>query len=487
MKHNYLYAAVIFISTILLACQTIQVPFLKDSQVKAYVEKAQAFETQEKYVEALEQYKLAQTMDPDQPDITDNVARLEKKLVYLAEAHYRAGLRFRDRGKWQLARKEFLQALRYNPEHQKAAAMLQQRQPDKAAEYITHIIQPGESLSKLSIKYYGDYRKYHHIANFNNLSNATRVSVGQRIMIPVIAGVTLSDLTRIKGGGDTSAQPPGMDQAAPPPASVDTPAAQLPEPPPEMPEATDLEETEPVVDQVAEYRETGIALFNEKKYDEALIELQKVLSAEPEDAAAIGYISRSYVELGRGYLEARQIEEAKRAFNKALDYDKNCRECPDLLDQCRRFEAEALRTEGEKLIRDNQYDDAAAILERAMALNPDDTIASDLLFQSRYQKALNLYDEQKYLEAKAGFEAAAAIKPDCGGCKKYIEDSLEAYKERHYNEGIVYFGQEKLKQAISSWEKVVAVDPDYKNVQENLKKATLLNERLEQIRQQIGN
>ena len=93
-----------------------------------------------------------------------------------------------------------------------------------------------------------------------------------------------------------------------------------------------------------------------------------------------------------------------------------------------------------------------------------------------------LYDKQDYLSAKTSFEKATAIKPDCSECKQYVENSLAEYKEFHYNEGIVFFGQEALKKAIESWEKVTAVDPDYKDVQQNLKKATLLNERLERIK-----
>jgi tetratricopeptide (TPR) repeat protein len=190
--------------------------------------------------------------------------------------------------------------------------------------------------------------------------------------------------------------------------------------------------------------------------------------------------------LGRGHLASQQIDEAKQAFNKALEYDKTCLECLNLLDQCRRHEAKVLRVEAEKLIHGKQFDAATATLERVLALTPDDTTASDLLFQSHYQKAMDQYDAGQYLEAKTGFEAAAALNPDCTDCGQFIEDSLNTYKEKHYNDGIAYFGQEKLKEAISSWEKVAAVDPDYKDVQMNLRKATLLNERLEQIRQQIG-
>jgi hypothetical protein len=56
-------------------------------------------------LEALEQYKLAQTVAPNEPAIADSIKRIEKQLDDLAESHYRAGLRFRDKGKWDLAKK----------------------------------------------------------------------------------------------------------------------------------------------------------------------------------------------------------------------------------------------------------------------------------------------------------------------------------------------------------------------------------------------
>ena len=146
-------------------------------------------------------------------------------------------------------------------------------------------------------------------------------------------------------------------------------------------------------------------------------------------------ISRRYVEIGRAYLSTGQVDEARSVFKKAMAYDRNCSQCPDLL------------------------------------------------FQSHYQKALDLYDKGWYLEANVVFAQAMSIKPDCKDCKTFTRDSLENYKQQHYNEGISYFGQENLKQAILSWQKVVAIDPDYKNVRENLKKAILMNERIEMIRQ----
>lgn len=549
MKYKYVCTGLGLFLMILWGCQTVMAPRQKDKQANAYIEQAQAFENQGNPIEALEQYKLAQTIAPNEAVITDSINRVEKQLENLAESHYRAGLRFRDKGKWDLAKKEFLKTLRYRPEHKKAAAMLQQRQPQAAKKYISHQIAPGESISKLALKYYGDYKQYHHIANFNDMSDATQVRVGQRVMIPVIDGVTIDDLLRISAGKRTQPsttkgeytvhqiQPgenlskiakdyygdyklfhviakyngikdptsvkvgqkvkvPHLEQALSPAMSAVEPETESPY----LPEASEIEpvteileptiepveapqpvQTEPV-DQVAEYRKMGVALYNEKKFDEAIVELKKVLSAAPDDAEAIGYISRAYIETGRGHLAANQLNEAKRAFSTALDYDQDCRECRNLLAQCRTIESEGLRKEGETLFQKNQFDKAIATLERAVELNPEDTAAMDLLFQTFFKKALILYNQQDYLTAKTGFEKAAAIKPDSSECKLYIESSMQMYKELHYNEGIVFFGQEELKKAIMSWEKVASVDPDYKDVRQNLRKANLLNDRLERIK-----
>ena len=542
MKRKHACVGLGVLLIILWGCQASQAPREKDKQANAYVQQAQAYESQGNLVEALEQYKLAQTIEPNEPVITEGIKRLDQQLNDLAETHYQTGLRFRDKGKWDLAKKEFLKALRYRPDHEKAAAMLQQRQPEGERGFITHKIAPGESISKLALKYYGDYKKYHHIANFNNMSDVTQVRVGQRVMVPVIDGVTIDDLNRVSAGlpaqppaakaaytvhqiqpGESLAKvaqiyygdyqlfpviakyngisdpasikvgqkvkvprlekPPEPATATPyrPEAPETGPVVETPEASVESVEAPQPEASEPV-DQVAEYRETGIALFNEKKYDEAIVELQKVLSADPEDSDAIGYISRAHVETGRARLAQNRLEEAKTAFITALDYDDSCRDCQDLLAQCRTIEAETLTKEGEILLKNNQFDRAISTLERAVALNPEDATTTGLLFQALFQKALILFNKQEYLAAKTGFEKAAAIQPDCSECNRYIETSMAEYKEFHYNEGIVFFGQEALKKAIISWEKVTAVDPGYKDVQQNLKKAILLNDRLERIK-----
>ena len=52
-----------------------------------------------------------------------------------------------------------------------------------------HTIGPGDSLSKLAKMYYGDYKKFPIIAEFNGVPDAVAARVGQKIKVPEIEGV----------------------------------------------------------------------------------------------------------------------------------------------------------------------------------------------------------------------------------------------------------------------------------------------------------
>lgn len=57
---------------------------------------------------------------------------------------------------------------------------------ENAAYYAKHIVEKGESLSKIAKHYYGDMMKYKQIfeANRDQLSSADEIEVGQVLTIP---------------------------------------------------------------------------------------------------------------------------------------------------------------------------------------------------------------------------------------------------------------------------------------------------------------
>lgn len=56
--------------------------------------------------------------------------------------------------------------------------------PQTATMTVTHIVQSGDTLSKLAQKYYGNPMSYPTIANANGIREPFIINVGQRLKIP---------------------------------------------------------------------------------------------------------------------------------------------------------------------------------------------------------------------------------------------------------------------------------------------------------------
>ncbi|MCK5420484.1 MAG: hypothetical protein KAI93_18295, partial [Desulfobacterales bacterium] len=67
---------------------------------KEYTAKAQAYEKKGDLVEALKQYKLVLTVDPQNKLAQEKRATLEPHLNKLAEEHYRTGLKYYRQGQY---------------------------------------------------------------------------------------------------------------------------------------------------------------------------------------------------------------------------------------------------------------------------------------------------------------------------------------------------------------------------------------------------
>jgi nucleoid-associated protein YgaU len=48
----------------------------------------------------------------------------------------------------------------------------------------TYTVEPGDNLSKISKRFYGDANKYLKIAKANNLEDPDKIQVGQQLIIP---------------------------------------------------------------------------------------------------------------------------------------------------------------------------------------------------------------------------------------------------------------------------------------------------------------
>lgn len=510
-----------------------------DSQTAdQYLSQAKDLEARGELTDALEQYKLALTIAPENPAAKTNCERLSRKLIRMADDRYRLGMKYHAQGKYGLARNEFLAALKLRPDHPEAYQMLVSRQPEKIPTYIFHVVQPGESLSMIARHYYGDFRKFEAIAKFNHLLDATVVKPGQRLMIPKLEGIEFATGTpsapddeatyieyALRPGESISrlaqmfygdyrqfhiiAQFNGMEDATrvtagqlikiPKVAGLPfypeaarrqlTAAATVTDVKPEddAASASPDDSTPPPSDDdeaILAYREAGIALLREGKYEDAIFELNKAIEALPKDPETRNYIAVAYFESGKQLFGRQDFKAAREAFESSKQYDPTCGQCQTYIEKSELGPRLLHRSKGMDCFNKGRFKAAINEFEQFLKEGPQDAEIRGYLSQSFYQQALGDFTKGNYLAAKNGFESALEYDSACEKCEVYIRQSLDGFKERHYNKGVVYFGKEQLPEAIAEWEKIYEVDPTYKDVDQNLKKAKMLQEKLEKIRKE---
>lgn len=92
----------------------------KQTLVKKFLARGRVLENEGRLTSALEQYKLALTVDPKHPTALQSRNQLLDRLRKKAQFHYERGLAFDKVGKYEAARDEYLRALQNWPDHQGA-------------------------------------------------------------------------------------------------------------------------------------------------------------------------------------------------------------------------------------------------------------------------------------------------------------------------------------------------------------------------------
>lgn len=378
---------------------------MKKQNAGDYIQKGQQLEAKGELLEALEQYKIALTINPDNSTARAQKDQLEKKIRKAAQANYKAGLKLHRRGKYKLARNKFLKALSYQPDHAGALEMIKPRERIKAKRFITHTVQPSESLSKIAILYYGDYKKFPVIARFNDISDATKVAPGDKIKVPEIQGVPFlieNNFVETEPSKEVIAP---SDEEIPTEDLLKEVAAETKEPLEEV--AADSkkemkkdvaidEDEESTVDDAATYRDLGIDLFNNKKYKEAIVEFNKVLNARPGDNTALNYLHLSHLQPAMVLYEKGDYLAAKKEFEAALAYNPDCDKCLTYSKKSETAYKEAHYNKGISYFANEQLKEAIHEWELVVDVDPNyKTVQDNINKANRFLKKLEEIQKSK--------------------------------------------------------------------------------------------
>jgi len=331
--------------------------------VKDHLRKATENETRGDYLEALKHYKIALTMDSSNPDAAEGRNRVETHLKYSAEERYRRGLEAQKQGRYDEAQREFLTALRLRPDYPEALEKITSQKETEVKGHIVHRIRPGESLSQLALIYYGDPEKYPIIARYNNLRDAKLIRVGQEILIPE------PSVGQPSGGASArvSRDPQRRHQAA----------------------ETSTEEVDPV----SVYREQGIELFQEKRFEEALAEFKKVLAARPKDIVAREYSYQSSFEIAMTFFGNGEYLAARDQFKESQEYKSDCPKCDLYVRKSEDLYKEMHYKKGMQHYGKEQLTEAIMEWEMVENLDPNYKRVGDYI-----QKAKELMNKLEYLK-----------------------------------------------------------------------------------------
>jgi tetratricopeptide (TPR) repeat protein len=427
-KSLHLIYVIVLVATAIGCAAPVRKPLKKivevpEGIVKEYLQSGREYEDKGDLVAALKQYKLAMTVAPSNQEAIKGGNRVKKKLRSLAKKHYKAGRKFHKEGKYELARHQFLIALRLWPDYQEAIKTLISRKRIQIKRYVVHTIRPGETLAELAKMYYGDQHKFSIIANYNNMTDATRIYSGQKIKVPEVEGVEFLVGKKALKPAEVEVADSGFwdgDEYA-------------------LEDKEQEKEPEPGVEEALKPAEVEVADSEFWDGDEyALIDKEPVKTHE-----------------------AKASEDKEEPFDRVASY----------------------RDYGVDLFKNQKYQQALVAFKEVLDVNPEDSMALEYSHKIHFQYGIALFERKDYLAAKDKFEASLRYKKDCQKCHGYIKNSEDLYKELHYKKGIHVFYKELLNEAIAEWELVRAIDPDYKRVDYLISKAKTILTKIEELKE----
>ena len=127
-----------------------------------------------------------------------------------------------------------------------------------------------------------------------------------------------------------------------------------------------------------------------------------------------------------------------------------------------------------------EFASALADLDRFLADNPRDRDGAELRKLALYRQGQTRLEEKKYDDSYRALTQLAKLQPDYQDVAKLLPQARRQVIDRHYQEGIRMFREEKLPEAIAEWRIVLDMEPHHTNARRNLDQAERLLKGLEE-------
>ena len=286
-------------------------------------------------------------------------------------------------------------------------------------EYFSIKLSSGASLSTLSKEYLGSALKFYALAKYNNITNPSRVNIGQTIKIP-----STQLAKKVKANKE----------------QADISIAALPEAEVRLPETTNSERPE-IDDTATAVTEQGLALLK-----------TETLMLEPEI-------------VGAAPLSAKELVSDIVVLNSNNDYETAMQK------------VEALKSFGE-FDQETRTLALTTIIGHGNQIADNDK----LLASNRFAEAgqLNLIDGAE-MAALLNFKRAVELNPDNQQAQDDRLVLQQDVADKYHREASSAFRRQELDVAIAKWDQVLEIYPEHTNAQVYRAQAIDLKARLKKL------
>lgn len=298
--------------------------------IEQYRTRAAEYENKGELRKALQSWEIVGSFNPNDMGVMKKINELKSQTKNTAELHYKKGLSYYKGSLLQAARREFLLALIYNPDHPEALYHVKNNLTGR--DYSFYDVRKGDTLQAIAQRVYNDSGKYFLIAHYNDLGKDAKLTPGITLKLPVIDPI----------------------QAGPPSDTEDMPV---------------LEDATPraVSVNIEELLSKATNLYNAKKYHEVVSIAEKVLEQEQKNKAARDLLNASYYQMGMMMNNSQNYEEAIRHFNRV---DSNYKDVKEAKSSAEKRLAEVHYITGVKYFVNDELDKAIKEWEITLMLNP---------------------------------------------------------------------------------------------------------------------
>lgn len=281
---------------------------------------------------ALLRWRYIVRLRPDDREARARVAVLREQTRRLAREHFENGARLYRNGKTAAARREFLVALSYDPEHREAHENLRARLQRK--DWVHYTVVEGDTLETVAEKAYTDPNKDFLVAAFNNLGETADLEPGLVLKLPVLG----ADLRR------------------------------------------------PAVDIEAELS-AARGLIEQQRYEQAVQKAERVLLYDSTNGEAREVIDAAYYRKARHHARQGELLAAREAYKQVRETYRDAEEAVSRLRERLDARAEALYKAGLNHFIAEELDAAIEAWEEALRYDPDHARARKDLENARDLRA----------------------------------------------------------------------------------------------------